>query len=404
MAVETPVAATSSRSRTSPVASYYLLASATALLLLVGLAAMLSSSSIDSINADGDPYTLFKQQLAFLAIGVVALLITSRVGPATLKRAAPWILAASIVLLFLVVTTSLGEASGGNRNWISLGWVTAQPSEAAKLALALYLGVALAHGLPRLGTVKGAIVPAGLVAALVVGLVLAGKDIGTAAVMIVLIAAAYWTAGLPLRFFAVGAGLAIVVVGLLVSSRGTLKIRIDHWLSPAGCTPDSCRQTIHGTWALASGGIWGLGPGLSREKWSYLPKAHNDFIFAILGEEFGLVGTIFVLVALAMIAIAVNRIVHHHKDPFVQITAAAIGAWIVGQACLNIGVVLGLAPVTGVPLPLVSSGGSSMIMTLVGLGVLLAFARREPGASEALAVRPSVVRRSLAIVSGRRRG
>jgi cell division protein FtsW len=143
---------------------------------------------------------------------------------------------------------------------------------------------------------------------------------------------------------------------------------------------------------------------LSREKWSYLPKAHNDFIFAILGEEFGLVGTIFVLIALAMIVIAVNRIVQRHRDPFVQITAAAIGAWIVGQACLNIAVVLGIAPVTGVPLPLVSSGGSSMIMTLVGIGVLLAFARREPGAAEALAVRPSLVRRSLAVVSGRRRG
>jgi len=403
MAVAAHDVATPVRSRTSPVASYYLLGSATALLVLVGLAAMLSSSSIDSINEDGDPYTLFKEQLVFLLVGVIGMAILSRVSPAALKAAAPWILATSVVLLFLVATTPLGYASGGNRNWFKAGWVTAQPSEAAKLALALYLGLALSRLRSRLTTVKQAIVPAGLVAALVVGLVLAGKDIGTAVVMILLIAAAYWTAGLPVRYFVAGTAGAVALVAVLVLSRGTLKARVTTWLSP-DCAVDNCWQVTHGTWALASGGLWGLGPGLSREKWSYLPKAHNDFIFAILGEEFGLVGTIFVLIALAMIAIAVNRIVQRHGDPFVQITAAAIGAWIVGQACLNIAVVLGLAPVTGVPLPLVSSGGSSMIMTLAGIGVLLAFARGEPGAAAALAVRPSIVRRSLAVVSGRRRG
>ena len=403
MAVATQDVATPARSRTSPVASYYLLASATALLVLVGLAAMLSSSSIDSLNEDGDPYTLFKQQVVFLVLGVVGMAVMSRVSPAALKGAAPWILSTSIVLLVLVAATPLGHSSGGNKNWFKLGWVTAQPSEAAKLALALYVGLALSRLRSRLTTVKQAIVPAGLVAALVVGLVLAGKDIGTAVVMILLVAAAYWTAGLPLRFFVVGTTAAAALVAVLVLSRDTLAARVTTWMA-LDCGVDTCWQVTHGTWALASGGIWGLGPGLSREKWSYLPKAHNDFIFAILGEEFGLVGTIFVLIALAMIAIAVNRIVQRHRDPFVQITAAAIGAWIVGQACLNIAVVLGLAPVTGVPLPLVSSGGSSMIMTLVGIGVLLAFARREPGAADALAVRPSLVRRSLAVVSGRRRG
>ncbi len=404
MAVAAPDVASPARTRTSPVASYYLLASATGLLVLIGLAAMLSSSSIDSIREEnGDPYALFKQQVVFLAIGVVGLLIASRVSPSLLKRIAPWALAASIVLLFLVATTSLGHSSGGNTNWIELGWVTAQPSEAAKLALALYLGVALAQMRPRLVNVKAALVPTGVVAGLTVGLVLAGRDIGTSVVMIMLVAAAYWTAGLPARFFFVGAVLAMSTVVILIVFRSNLTGRISAWLTP-DCTLQKCYQVTHGTWALASGGIWGLGPGLSREKWSYLPKAHNDFIFAILGEEFGLVGTVFVLVALAMIVIAVNRIVRRHRDPFVQIAAAAIGAWIVGQACLNIAVVLGLAPVTGVPLPLVSSGGSSMIVSLVGLGVLLAFARREPGAADAFSARPSLVRRSLAVVSRGRHG
>ncbi len=403
MAVAAPEVASPSRSRTSPVASYYLLASATALLTLVGLAAMLSSSSIDSINEDGDPYTLFKAQLVYLAIGVVGLLIASRVAPSALKKAAPWALAASVVLLFLVAVSPAGHSSGGNKNWIDIGWLTAQPSEAAKLALALYLGVALAQMRPRLSRIGPALVPAGLIAALTIGLVLVGRDIGTAVVMLLLVAAAYWTAGLPTRYFAASSLVAAGLIAAMVVSRGTLKGRIAAWLSP-DCGASDCYQVMHGTWALASGGVWGLGPGLSREKWSYLPKAHNDFIFAILGEEFGLVGTIFVLVALAMIVLAVNRIVQRHRDPFVQIATAGIGAWIVGQACLNIAVVLGLVPVTGIPLPLVSSGGSSMIVSLIGLGILLSFARREPGAAEALAARPSLVRRSFAVVSRGRRG
>ncbi|PKQ14562.1 MAG: cell division protein FtsW, partial [Actinobacteria bacterium HGW-Actinobacteria-8] len=134
------------------------------------------------------------------------------------------------------------------------------------------------------------------------------------------------------------------------------------------------------------------------------PAADNDFISAILGEEFGLIGTLLVLIAFAMIVIAVSRIVRRHRDPFAQIAAGAIGAWIVGQAVINIAVVLELLPVTGVPLPLVSSGGSSLVMSLAALGALMAFARTEPGAREAFSARPSVIRRSMAVLSGGRRG
>jgi len=368
-------------------ASYYLIAFATAILLLVGLAVVLSSSSIDSIKLDGDPFALFKAQVAFLGIGVALLIVATRATPPFLKSAAPWLLLISMVLLVLVAVSPWGHSSGGNRNWIVLGEFTAQPSEAAKFGLALYLGVMLSRSRHRLATLKGAFVPAGLVSLLVMGLVVAGRDIGTASVMLLLIAAAYWTAGLPLRFFATGATMATLGVWVLIWLRPEILSRITAWRSPTCDPTNQCFQSTHGTWALASGGLWGLGPGLSREKWSYLPKASNDFIYAILGEEFGLVGTLLVLVALAMIVVAVNRIVQRHRDPFVQITAAAIAGWIVGQACLNIAVVVGLAPVTGVPLPLVSSGGSSLITSLAGIGVLLAYAKGEPGAREALAAR-----------------
>ena len=168
--------------------------------------------------------------------------------------------------------------------------------------------------------------------------------------------------------------------------------RITSWLSDECDAASSCYQTLQGGWGLASGGVGGLGLGESREKWSYLPAAHNDFIFAILGEELGLIGTLLVL-----------GLFGRHTDPFVQITTGAILCWIIGQALVNVAVVIGLAPVIGIPLPLVSAGGSALIMTMAALGVLIAFARSEPGAAQALAARPSVVRRSLAVV-GRARG
>lgn len=403
MAITAPRAAAPATPRVSPVASYYLLASSTALLVLVGLAVMLSSSSVGSLRSEGDPYADFRAQLAYLAVGVVLLMLASRIPIAALKRSVPAVLAVAVVLLVLVAASPLGVAEGGNRNWLAIGSFSAQPSEGAKLALALYLGRALAVRRGTMTTFGTALAPVGLVAGGVVGLVLLGRDLGTSLVMLVLIAAAYWTAGVPARLFATGSIGVLAIVALLVATRDSVSSRVAAWLSPDCDAAGACFQSTHGTWALASGGVWGLGPGLSREKWSYLPKADNDFIYAILGEEFGLVGTLFVLVALAMIIVAVNRIVQRHRDPFVQISAAAIGAWVVGQASLNIAVVLGLAPVTGVPLPLVSAGGSSLIMSLVGIGILLSFARREPGALEALAARPTLARRSLTVL-GKSRG
>ncbi|WP_291377657.1 FtsW/RodA/SpoVE family cell cycle protein [Demequina sp.] len=388
----------------SPAASYYLLAAATSILLLVGLAVVLSSSSVFSIRQEGgNPWTLFLIQLAALAVGLTALVIGSRQSVSWWKRVTPLILLAALVLLVAVI--AVGVSSGGNRNWVEVGSVTLQPSEIAKLGLALYLGMVLSTFRRELTTFKRIMVPGGVAAAAVMVLILAGRDMGTAAVVCVIVAAAYWVAGLPLRFFAPGAAVAAVGAMVLISDGDTRSARISLWLDPSTCDPQgNCLQTVHATRALASGGLWGLGPGMSREKWGYLPAADNDFIFAILGEEFGLIGALVVLIALAMIVIAVSRIVRHHRDPFAQIAAAAIGAWIVGQAFINIAVVLNLLPVTGVPLPLVSSGGSSLVMSLAGLGALMAFARSEPGAREAFKARPSVIRRSMVVLSGGRRG
>lgn len=387
----------------SPAASYYLLVTSTSILLLVGLAVVLSSSSIASIRQEnGNAWTLFFVQLAALTVGLGAMAVGSRLPVAAWRRLAPWVLYGAIVLLVIVMTS--GISSGGNRNWVKIGPVTVQPSEMAKLGLALYLGIVLSRFRKELTTFRRIAVPGGVAAAVVLVLVLAGKDMGTAIILAILVAAAYWVAGLPIRFFAVGVvGMAALMTVLVFAAKSRTS-RILTWASP-DCDPTAaCYQQTHGTWALASGGLWGLGPGMSREKWGYLPAADNDFIFAILGEEFGLIGTLLVLIAFAMMVIAVSRIVSRHRDPFAQITAAAIGAWIIGQAFMNIAVVLELLPVTGVPLPLVSSGGSSLVASLAAIGALMAFARAEPGAKEAFAGRPSVMRRSLAVMARGSRG
>ncbi len=387
----------------SPAASYYLLVASTSILLLVGLAVVLSSSSISSIRQEnGNAWTLFFVQLAALAVGLGAMAAGSRLSVATWRHLAPWILFSAIALLIVVMTK--GVASGGNRNWVPVGPVTVQPSEMAKLGLALYLGIVLGRFRKELTTFSRIMVPGGVAAVVVVGLVLAGKDMGTAIILAILVAAAYWVAGLPIRFFAVGVVAVAALMTVLVFAAKSRTSRILTWASP-DCDPTAaCYQQTHGTWALASGGLWGLGPGMSREKWGYLPAADNDFIFAILGEEFGLIGTLLVLLALAMMVIAVSRIVSRHRDPFAQIASAAIGAWIIGQAFINIAVVLELLPVTGVPLPLVSSGGSSLVASLAAIGALMAFARAEPGAKEAFAGRPSVMKRSLAVMARGSRG
>jgi len=389
----------------SPAATYYLLTASAGILLIVGLASVLSSSSIDSLReTGGNPYALFFIQLAAFCVGFVALAFGSRLPVVAWKRLAPGVLFSSIGLL--VVVLFVGVSSGGNRNWIRVfGLVTFQPSEVAKLGLALYLGMVLSTFRKKLTTWKQIIVPGGVMSVAVIGLVLAGRDMGTAMVLLIIVCAAYWVAGLPLRFFAMAALMGVALVAALLADGTSRSERISAWLNPSTCDiQGACQQTVHGIWALASGGLWGLGPGMSREKWGGLPVPDSDFIFAIIGEEFGLMGTLLVLVAFGMMIVAINRIVHRSRDPFVQIAGGAIGAWIIGQACINIAVVVGLLPVTGLPLPLVSSGGSSLIASMAAIGVLMAFARAEPGAPEAFAARPSVVRRSLTVLSRGRRG
>lgn len=387
----------------SAVTSYYVLLGTTLLLVAIGLVMVLSSSSVESIAAGNSPYAVFLSQAQYALMGLVAFLVVSRLPVRVLKAAAWPALAAGIVFQLLVFVPGIGCGAGGNLNWVCLPGFTAQPSEAVKLALVVWLAAVLARKLPLLHEWKHSLVPVVPIAGIAIGVVVLGHDLGTAMVMALLVAGAMFVAGVPLRIFAVAGAVALAGVATLALTSQNRVGRILSWLA-ADCDPTrECYQTVHAGWGLATGGWSGVGLGQSAEKWSYLPAAHNDFIYAILGEELGLVGTLLVLALFGVLAFAMIRILRRHPDPFVKIATGAVLAWIIGQALVNIAVVIGLAPVIGVPLPLVSAGGSALIMTMAALGMLLSFARSEPGAAEALAARPSVVRRSLAVI-GRTRG
>lgn len=390
----------------TPATSYYLVLGVTLCLVGFGLVMVLSSSSVTSIAEGGSPFSVFIRQLVFACVGLPLMWACSRIPVQRWKTLAVPLVAAACIGQALVVFTPLGVGQGGNKNWIMLGPVSAQPSEAAKLALVVCLGVILARKTHRMHRPLEVLVPVGLVVALVVGLVLLGHDLGTGMVMMALVAGMLFVAGVPLRWFAIAGAGAVAVVAALVAISPNRMNRISVWLS-GECTDiyGTCWQSTHGTWALASGGWLGLGLGASREKWDWLPEAHNDYIFSIIGEELGLPGTITFLVLLGLLTVAGLRIIQRNEDPFVKIASAGVLAWVIGQALINVGVVLGLLPVIGVPLPLVSSGGSALIMTLAALGLLLAFARAEPEAAQMLQTRVGLVRSSLTRTRGRlRRG
>jgi cell division protein FtsW len=388
----------------SPLAAYYLVLGSTVALVVIGLVMVLSSSSVESLRSLHSSYTIFAKQATFAAIGL-PLAVAAAFLPVRAWRALAWpLLVIGFGGLFLVLVA--GSTVQGNQNWVRVGGFSLQPSEAVKLALVVWVAAVLERKRPLLGNPLHSAVPVLPVVAVLLLLVLAGHDLGTVLVLLGIVAALMFAAGVPLRIFAWGGALAGFAVFLLVTTSANRMQRFA--AAYGGGSADDPQgvgyQPLHGLWALASGGWWGLGLGESRQKWRWLPEAHNDFIFAIIGEELGLVGTLAVLALFAILAVGLFRLIATSDDVFVKIATGGVLAWVLGQALVNIGAVVGLLPVIGVPLPLVSSGGSALVTTLIALGMVLGFARRVPGAAEALASRPSVVARSLAVLPGRRNG
>jgi cell division protein FtsW len=385
----------------TPATTYYALQGAITLLVLVGLVMVLSSSFVESIHDDEASYAFGVKQAVFAAAGAVALAVVSRVPmswwrpPLRLPAVA---VAAGCVLQLLVL--AVGRSVGGNKNWIAVGGFTVQPSEFIKLALALWCAAVLAHQRRHLDRLAAAVVPVAVGAGPLVLLVAAGGDLGTSIVLALIVAAALFVAGLPLRHLAALAVPAVLVVVPLAVATESRRARIASFFDGHTDVLGTGMQSVHGLYALASGGLTGVGLGASREKWSWLPEAHNDFIFAIIGEELGLLGALSVLALFAVVAWSCARVVRASDDLFVKVLVASVMAWVLGQAAINIAVVTGMVPVLGVPLPLISSGGSALLATMAALGLVLACVRSLPGAGRALRARPGLVRRSLAVVPG----
>jgi cell division protein FtsW len=388
----------------SPLATYYALLGATLLLLAIGLVMVLSASSVTSYRQTGSSFTVFKSQVVFAVAGLIPMFVASRTPVRFWQRFA-WPAVVLAIVLQATVFSPLGVSVYGNRNWIAFAGQRLQPSEVAKVALIVWASTVLCRKRSVLNSWAHVMVPVVLpVGVIVVGLVLAGRDLGTGLVLLLVLGALLFAAGAPARIFLGAAGVMTAVVLVLATTSANRMARIDAWLK-GSCQDQlgTCFQSIHGKYALADGGWWGVGLGASREKWSWLPEAHNDFIFAIIGEELGLVGALTVLALFAVLAWACYRLVVRSDDMFVRVATAGVMAWVVGQALINIGAVIGMLPVIGVPLPLVSSGGTALLTTMFALGMLLSFARQEPDCRAALAGRPSLLRRSLVVVPSLRR-
>ena len=366
-----------------PLSTYYLLLGATLLLLTLGLIMVMSASSIESFRVFGSAYTLVQRQAMFAVAGVVAMLVVSRTS-VQFWRGFSWALVV-IAFVLLVAVLVIGREVAGQRNWIEIfGPFRLQPSEFAKLALVVWGATLLSRKGRHIDSWSKLLVPLLPVAGVMMILVLMEGDFGNTLMLAAITMGILFAAGAPLRLFAIlGSALLVGVVLLTVAAPYRME-RFTSWLDPAADRLGFGWQVTQGQYALGTGGFWGVGLGASREKWGSLPAASTDFIFPVIGEELGLIGTLTVLALFAILIFAIFRLAMHTDDLFVRLASVGVGSWIMVQAVLNIGAVLGILPITGVPLPLVSYGGSSLIPTLVALGMLMAFAKQEPGARKAI--------------------
>lgn len=363
------------------VTTYYLIIVPALVLTVFGLLMGFSAQSVTAIAEDKNPYLAYLKPLGIIVVSVAAAYVVHKIPLGFLKKWV-WVLFGAAMLLQSLVLTPLARSEGGNANWIKLPGIPFlfQPSEFLKLALVLALAASLTHPGARLGDWRQMLVKAGGLTGAAILFVLFGHDMGTSLIVAAAAFGAIWVAGLPKKWFLVLGAFAVPVLAFLVASNPTRLRRILAVL-PGGSerSVSAPEQIDHSLWAFGSGGLAGLGPGASREKWSYLQAAHTDFIFAIVGEEFGLIGTLSVLIALGLLVWGCVRVAQAAKDPFVAIAASGIGTWIGIQAAVNIFSVTGVGPVIGVPLPLVSYGGSSFLFTAIAIAVVASFARAQAG-------------------------
>lgn len=350
-----------------------------------GIIMVLSASSVEQISAGLQPYAQARSQGFYAVLGLLVMVVIGYFIPVRLYRNRLTLnlaLGACAVLLLAVIF--VGVEVGGNKNWISLGGIRIQPSEIAKPVMILWLALVFSRqgqidrGRPA-QTIFKALFPAALGLITIGGLILAGHDLGTALIY-GLFFSTMLLAAKPSRITVVSAFsiLGFAALALVVISPNRIERILNTFAFWRECVEASCDQANSGLAALATGGFWGVGLGQSRQKYNYLPEAHNDYIFAVIGEELGLLGSLSVLVLYGALIYCAMRIILRSSDLFIRFATIGLITWLVGQAMMNIAMVVGMMPVIGVPLPFVSYGGSSLISSLIGAGILIAFARQTP--------------------------
>lgn len=368
------------RSLLNPLWCYHGFIVAVLVLCCFGVIMVFSSSSVTLVSAGQSPWNRAIKQGLYCVIGLALAFVASRMRPKFFEKFSPIIMLAALGLQALTLTPlGTGGEETGNNGWIVLGPIQLQPAEMTKLALCLWLPFALQRASKRFSRegIRAYMMP-GLIFALSLGLILLGKDLGTGMIVVFIGVVAFMVAGFPFKWMAVFTGvLAAGVIGLAITSPNRMN-RILAAYKPCTDLEGVCWQSMHAKYALAEGGLLGVGLGNSREKWNYLPEAHTDFIYAIIGEETGFVGALTVLLLFVVIGWSLICVALQIRERYVAMSLICIAVWIVGQALVNIGVVIGIFPVLGVPMPFVSSGGSSMIMCLGAAGAAVGMMRCQP--------------------------
>jgi cell division protein FtsW len=365
---------------------FYRLAGVTLFLVAFGLIMVLSASSIDALVATRNSFSVAGKQFIFAGIGFVLMSVISLMPTEFIRSKATQVLGLTVIGQLLVFV--IGKEINGNRNWISVfGLFTIQPSEFLKFGVIVYLATYLSGHARRLDE-SSIWMRAILVCTVAMGLVMLGKDLGTVLVMTVTFLGAMALAGLPGAMLTRVLMVLAVGIPLAIFSSASRLGRIMAWINPSAPDPIGYNwQSEHGMWALSAGQIFGSGLGESKMKWSWIPEVENDFIFAIIGEELGLIGALVVIALFLALAFSFLKILQRTTDFFSRIIVQAIMLWIVFQALINIAVVLRLLPVLGVPLPLISAGGSSLIATLMAIGIVLAIERENHASGAGTRVR-----------------
>lgn len=363
-----------------PVNHLYMLLISAGALTFLGLIMVFSASSIQSIDSKGTAISIVLRQLLFVAISIPLAGYLSKLPTARWEAAGRLGLVISIALLGVLVIPGVGKTVNGNTNWINLKFIDVQPSEFAKFFMILWASFLLARKEKSGRFNVNVFMLMGPGFLLIMALVMYGHDLGTASVLAAILAGLLFVSGIRLRLFGAITAVGGVLLAAFIVTSGYRAARFLVFINPFAPADYKYAgwQPAHSLLGLASGGLFGVGLGGSRQKWGNLAEAHTDFIFSVIGEELGLIGTLFVLVLLITLIYSIFRIALRAQEPMVRFACAGIACWITVQAFLNIGSATSVLPVVGVTLPLVSYGGSALVATICALGFVAGAALRDP--------------------------